>query len=74
MAKYKFTARQLRFIEEYPKDLNGTQAARRAGYSTHSAKAIGVETLSNPAVKSAIDKILAERSAKTKIDAAWLLT
>jgi len=74
MAKYKFTAKQLRFIEEYPKDLNGTQAARRAGYSAHTAVAIARENLLKPPIKAAVDKILAERSAKTKIDAAWLLT
>ena len=37
--------KQARFCEEYLIDLNGTQAAIRAGYSQHSAGAIGNENL-----------------------------
>jgi phage terminase small subunit len=33
----EFTPKQLRFVEEYLKDLNGTQAAIRAGYSARTA-------------------------------------
>ena len=34
----KLTAKQKKFVEEYLIDLNATQAAIRAGYSTESAK------------------------------------
>jgi len=39
------TAKQQRFIDEYPVDLNATQAARRAGYSPKTAFVIGYENL-----------------------------
>lgn len=36
----KLTAKQKRFVEEYLIDLNATQSAIRAGYSTDTAKDI----------------------------------
>ena len=40
MKKGKLTARQRRFCSEYPIDLNGTQAAIRAGYSPNGAEVV----------------------------------
>ena len=40
------TPRQARFVEEYLKDLNGTQAAIRAGYSAKTANEQAAQTLS----------------------------
>jgi phage terminase small subunit len=54
------TAKQRRFVEEYLVDWNATQAAIRAGYSEHTARAIGAENLT----KLAIAEAVAERSAK----------
>ena len=65
----KLTAKQQRFVEEYLVDLNATQAAIRAGYSTNTAGSIGDENLKKPEIKSAIDKALAERSKRTGINA-----
>ena len=42
------TAKQQRFIDEYPKDLNATEAAKRAGYSAKTARSIGQENLTKP--------------------------
>lgn len=42
------TARQHRFVDEYLLDLNGTQAAVRAGYSRRTANQIASENLSKP--------------------------
>lgn len=39
------TAKQRRFVEEYLVDLNATQAAIRAGYSSKTAASIGEENL-----------------------------
>ena len=64
----KLTARQKKFVEEYLIDLNATQAAIRAGYSTESAKEIGCENLTKPNVKAEIDKAIAERSRRTGIN------
>ena len=52
------------FVSEYLKDLNGTQAAIRAGYSPHSARRIATRLLSNADISAAIreaqDQILKE--------------
>lgn len=68
------TPKQQRFVEEYLKDLNATQAAIRAGYSRKTAQQMGAENLSKPVIAAAIDKLRAERSERTKIDADWVLT
>ena len=44
------TPKQQRFIEEYLVDMNGTQAAIRAGYSAQTARAIASENLRKPAI------------------------
>ena len=44
-------ARVWRFVDEYPKDLNATQAAIRAGYSRKAARTTGAQLLANPAIK-----------------------
>jgi len=63
----KLTPKQQLFVDEYLFDLNATQAAIRAGYSTHTAKDIGCENLAKPSIKVEIDKALAERSRRTGI-------
>lgn len=63
------TARQERFVEEYLIDLNGTQAAIRAGYSPRSANEYAVELLANPSVASAVARAKAERSARVGLSA-----
>ncbi|HKQ34479.1 MAG TPA: terminase small subunit [Nitrospiraceae bacterium] len=41
--KKTLTAKQQRFLHEFPKDLNATRAAIRAGYKKHSAKVTGAK-------------------------------
>lgn len=48
--------RQQRFVDEYLKDLNATQAAIRAGYSKKTSKVQGSRLLTNAAVAEAINK------------------
>lgn len=48
------TDKQIRFCEEYLIDLNGTQAAIRAGYSEASAKEIASENLTKPNIQEYI--------------------
>ena len=45
-------------------DLNGSQAAIRAGYSPRSARSIASETLQRPAVKTAIKTALRANEAR----------
>ncbi len=61
------TPKQERFVAEYLIDLNATQAAIRAGYSVKTAKEIGAENLTKPAVKAAIDARIDQRAAEAKI-------
>lgn len=63
------TPKQERFVCEYLKDLNATQAAIRAGYSEKSAAQIGAENLRKPAIKEAIDAKLEELNNSAIADA-----
>lgn len=64
----KLTAKQKLFCDEYLIDLNATQAAIRAGYSTDTAGVIGCENLKKPNIRTYIDKAVAERSKRTGIN------
>lgn len=64
--KVKFTAKQRAFVAEYLVDLNGTQAALRAGYSATSARQLASETLSKPYIAEAIDDALQKRGGATR--------
>ena len=67
------TKKQKRFIEEYLIDLNATQAAIRAGYSSDTAYSIGNENMKKPEIKACIDKAMAERSRRTGVNADRVL-
>lgn len=73
MTKNKLAPKQQRFVEEYPKDLNGKQAAIRAGYSARSAEVHASRLLSNAKVQSALQAILKARADKAELTAADLL-
>jgi phage terminase small subunit len=63
------TPKQKCFVQEYLIDLNATQAAIRAGYSEHTAKQIGTENLSKPAIADAIAAAQAKQSKRTEVTA-----
>ena len=63
----KLTPKQQRFVQEYLVDLNATAAAIRAGYSPKTAKQIGQENLTKPAIEKAVRDAINERSKGTKI-------
>lgn len=56
------------FVQEYLVDLNATQAAIRAGYSTRSAGAIGCELLKKPNIRARIDSEMAKLSRRTGVN------
>lgn len=58
------TPRQERFVEEYLVDMNGTQAAIRAGYSARTANEQASRLLANASVSEAVARAKAERSAR----------
>jgi len=56
--------RQKKFCDEYLVDMNGTQAAIRAGYSEKTARSIATENLAKPYIKEYIDKRLKEMESE----------
>ena len=63
------TPKQARFVAEYLKDLNGTQAAIRAGYSKRTASSIATEYLRKPALAAEIARKRAKMAEKLEITA-----
>lgn len=56
--------RQSRFVDHYIATANASEAARKAGYSERTARVIGQENLTKPAVKAAIKERLKEMESE----------
>ena len=71
MPRHSLTPLQLRFIEEYPKDLHGTAAAQRAGYngSEAGAAAQACKWLKTPKIARALAAQQAPRIAASGLTA-----
>lgn len=65
--------KQRRFVEEYAKDFNGTQAAVRAGYSKRTAGKIASENLKKPEIRTELGKLLGELTDDSRLTAARVL-
>ena len=65
--------RQRAFVNEYLLDLNGTQAAIRAGYAAGSAHVQANRLLSNAKIVSEIEKAQQSRVERVEIDSDWVL-
>jgi phage terminase small subunit len=65
--------KQRRFVGEYLKDQNGTQAAIRAGYARKSAKEQACDLLTKPNIREAVNVKLAKVVEKCELDAADVL-
>ena len=61
------------FCQEYLKDLNGTQAAIRAGYSAKTAHVQASKLLSNPNISARVKELKAKRAEELELDAYWVL-
>ena len=59
--------KQQRFVDEYLKDLNATQAAIRAGYSAKTAYAIAEKLLRKVEIQQAVQDAKKARSERTEI-------
>lgn len=68
MGEDNLTDKQRLFCHEYLKDLNGTQAAIRAGYSENTAQQIASENLSKPLVSEYLEKLKKEKFSKVNIE------
>lgn len=71
----ELTPKQARFVEEYLKDLNATQAYKRAGYTAkgNAAEVNAARLLSNAKVQRFIQERMQERSQQTQIDTNYVL-
>lgn len=71
----KLTPKQQRFVTEYLKCGNATEAARRAGYkgSDKTLKSIGTENLSKPVIQGAIKEAKAKVMDVAIVDATFVL-
>ena len=68
------TAKQKRFCDEYMIDMNGKQAAIRAGYSEHTAEQQGSRLLSKAKVFAGIQRLIDERAERVEVDADYVVT
>jgi phage terminase small subunit len=71
--KRKLTDRQERFVVEYLACANGAEAARRAGYSEHTARQMANENLSKPDIKAAITQKREQIMSETEDKVEWLI-
>lgn len=62
--KWEANPKQLRFIQEYPIDMNATQAAIRAGYSEKTAGSKGHALLQKVEISTAIQLLINEGAQK----------
>ena len=67
------TPKQARFVAEYLKDLNGTQAAIRAGYSQKTAQEQSSRLLSKVMIRQAVRVGTAQQLESTGLSAARIL-
>jgi phage terminase small subunit len=65
----KLTAKQSQFCQEYLIDLNATQAAIRAGYSTKTADKIGHENQKKPEIQARIEELRQSQQQRTQVNA-----
>jgi len=65
--------KQQRFVAEYLKDLNATQAAIRAGYSAKTAEQQGPRLLGNAGIAAAVQQAMDARAKRTEITADLVL-
>jgi phage terminase small subunit len=69
----ELTPKQEMFCREYIKDLNGTQAAIRAGYSEHTAGSQAHDLLKKPEISARVQQLLDARSKRLEITADRVL-
>lgn len=65
--------KQERFCQEYVIDLNGTQAAIRAGYSEKTANEQAARMLANVSIKAKITELQSDIAKSLGISAEWII-
>ena len=67
------SAKRQRFVDEYLIDLNGTQAAIRAGYSPKTARQQADQLLSKLDVKEAVEAGIKARAAQSQVTQEYVV-
>ena len=67
------TQKHQKFVEEYVRTLNATQAALAAGYSKTNARTQGWTLLHDPDLSRQIEEALAQRSEQCGVDTQWVI-
>lgn len=65
--------RHEQFCREYLIDLNGAQAAIRAGYSPKSSRITAAKLLTNPNIQARISSLMEQRNRKVGVDSEIVL-
>lgn len=73
MSETKLTPKQLMFVKEYLVDLNGTQAAIRAGYSPKTANEQAARLLANVSIKRTVQAEMDKRAQRVETKADSVL-
>lgn len=75
MSEPKLTPKEKRFITEYLKDLNGTKAAIRAGYSTdqNTASTQAHRLLTKANIRILVDEAMRKRAADAGLSAQYVI-
>lgn len=71
--KKQLSDKQKRFCEEYAVDLNGTQAAIRAGYSPKTSNEQASALLAKPNIRSYCDELIEKKRMISNINADTIL-
>lgn len=69
----KLTDKQEMFCKEYLIDLNGTQAAIRAGYSERTARTTAAKLLAKGNILARVKELKDKRADELNLDAYWVL-
>lgn len=74
LVKYGLSPKMQRFCEEYIKDLNGTQAAIRSGYSEKGASVRGSELLAKSNIQNRIAELARDVTSRNGVTSQRILT
>jgi len=69
----RLSEKEVRFVTELTKDWDQSNAAIRAGYSSHRANNTGYQLRQKEHIKQAVDQELQKQQKRTRIDADFVL-
>lgn len=72
--KDELSPKHRRFVAEYIKDQNASQACIRSGYSKKNPNVVGPRLLANVGIRAAIDALLSRVEEKAIVDKVYVLT